>query len=105
MVWRPACWALLNKTDRAYLELRHAIDESFAGNGFSMYKGLNTPCQIDANFGLGRAILSMLIIDMPLAFGDNSMRTAVRGPAIPTAWVNGQVRGLRLRGGGSVDFG
>jgi alpha-L-fucosidase 2 len=84
-VWRSACWARLNETERAYFELRYAIDENFAGDGFSMYKGLNTPFQIDANFGLGGAVLSMLVVDMPLAFGDNSTRTVVLGPAIPVA--------------------
>lgn len=104
-VWRSACWARLNDTERAYFELRYAIDENFAGNGFSMYKGLNTPFQIDANFGFGGAILSMLVVDMPSAFGDERTRTVVLGPAIPAAWGNGSVKRLRLRGGGSVDFG
>jgi alpha-L-fucosidase 2 len=76
----------------------------FSGNGFSMYKGLNIPFQIDANFGFGGAVLSMLVVDMPLAFGNNSTRTVVLGPAIPAAWANGSVKGLRLRGGASVDF-
>jgi alpha-L-fucosidase 2 len=104
-VWRSACWARLNDTERAYFELRYAISENVAGNGLSMYNGLNTPFQIDANFGFGGAVLSMLIVDLPSAFGDDSTRTVVLGPAIPAAWANGNVRGLRLRGGGSVDFG
>jgi alpha-L-fucosidase 2 len=104
-MWRSACWARLNETERAYFELRYAIEENFAGNGFSMHKGLDTPFQIDANFGFGGAVLSMLAIDMPLAFGDNSTRTVVLGPAISAAWGNGEARGLRLRGGESVDFG
>ena len=106
-VWRSACWARLNNTERAHFELRYAIDTNIADNGFSMYSATNTPFQIDANYGIGGAILSMLIVDLPNAFGDDSTRTVVLGPAIPAAWkimAEGGVQGLRLRGGGAVDF-
>jgi alpha-L-fucosidase 2 len=46
----------------------------------------------------------MLVLDTPSAFGDDAMRTVVWGPAIPEAWAGGKMKGLRLRGGGSVDF-
>ncbi|KAF2128266.1 glycoside hydrolase family 95 protein [Dothidotthia symphoricarpi CBS 119687] len=104
-VWRSACWARLNNTERAHFELRYAIDQNFAANGFSMYSGTGTPFQIDANFGIGGAVLSMLVVDLPAAYGDESTRTVVLGPAIPEAWAGGEVKGLRLRGGGFVDFG
>lgn len=103
-VWRSACWARLNNTERAHFELRYAIDTNFVDNGFSMYSGTNTPFQIDANYGLGGAVLSMLVVDLPNAFGDKSTRTVVLGPAIPAVWAGGNVKGLTLRGGGSVDF-
>jgi alpha-L-fucosidase 2 len=96
-MWRSACWALLNNTEQAYFELRYAIDQNFAGNGLSMYWGLSTPFQIDANFGLVGATLAMLVHDLP-------GRNVVLGPAIPESWSPGEVKGLRLRGGGSVDF-
>jgi alpha-L-fucosidase 2 len=104
-VWRAACWARLNNTERAHFELRYAIEQNFVANGFSMYSGEFTPFQIDANFGLGGAILSMLVVDLPKAFGDKGKRSVVLGPAIPASWAGGSVKGLRLRGGGSVDFG
>lgn len=104
-VWRSACWARLNDTERAYFELRYAIDVNFAGNGLSMYSAADAPFQIDANFGIAGAMLSMLIVDLPGRFGDEDTRTVVLGPAIPAAWAGGHVKGLRLRGGGSVDFG
>ncbi|KAI0407420.1 Six-hairpin glycosidase-like protein [Xylaria palmicola] len=103
-VWRAACWARLNETDRAYEGLRYAIDVNFAANGFSMYTALNQPFQIDANFGLAGAVLSMLVVDLPLPYGVSGERTVVLGPAIPAAWGNGSVSGLRVRGGVSVDF-
>jgi alpha-L-fucosidase 2 len=106
-VWRTACWARLNDTERAHFELQYAIEQNFAGNGLSMYSGTETPFQIDANFGFGGAVLSMLIVDLPLPYGKdgNGVRTVVLGPAIPASWGGGSVKGLRLRGGGSVDFG
>lgn len=105
-IWRSACWARLNNTDMAHYHLRYAIDVNFADNGFSMYSARNEPFQIDANFGLAGAILSMLVVDLPLAHDAPSqeIRTVVLGPAIPASWAGGSVKGLRLRGGGAVDF-
>lgn len=104
-VWRAACWARLNNTDEAYFELRYAIEQNFVGNLASMYSGHSTPFQIDANFGFVGAVLSMLVVDLPtLGTGSGGKRTVVLGPAIPAQWGGGSVKGLRLRGGGSVDF-
>ncbi|KAI1822996.1 Six-hairpin glycosidase-like protein [Xylaria intraflava] len=103
-VWRAACWARLNDTQKAYEELRYAIDVNFADNGLSMYTALEAPFQIDANFGLAGAMLSMLVVDMPLPYGASGPRTVVLGPAVPAAWGGGRVSGLRIRGGASVDF-
>ena len=103
-VWRSACWARLNETERAYFELRLTIYENWAPNGLSMYSGKMLPFQIDANFGFPGAVLSMLVVDLPVLKGDSSTATVVLGPAITAAWGGGSVTGLRLRGGGSVDF-
>ncbi|KAK5125244.1 hypothetical protein LTR85_000920 [Meristemomyces frigidus] len=103
-VWRAACWARLNNTVEAYYELRLTIQENWAPNALSMYSGKDEPFQIDANFGFPGAVLSMLVVDLPQLVGDTTVRTVVLGPAIPAAWANGSVKGLRLRGGGSVNF-
>lgn len=103
-VWRSACWARLNNTEQAYYELRLTIQENWASNMLSMYSGKSEPFQIDANFGFPGAVLSMLVVDLPQMAGHDGVRTVVLGPAIPPAWANGSVKGLRLRGGGTVDF-
>ncbi|KAI1150374.1 Six-hairpin glycosidase-like protein [Nemania diffusa] len=105
-VWRAACWARLDDAERAYEELRFAVDENFADNGLSMYGALNPPFQIDANFGIAGAVLSMLVVDLPVAHGvgEGEVRTVVLGPAIPAVWGGGRVVGLRVRGGVVVDF-
>ncbi|OQE36945.1 hypothetical protein PENCOP_c011G05187 [Penicillium coprophilum] len=109
-VWRSACWAALNNTDQAYKELKYSIDMNFAPNGLSGSTSaappfdLSTPFQIDANFGIAGAALAMLATDLPQAFGDTSTHQVILGPAIPSAWGLGSVKGLKLRGGGSVAF-
>jgi alpha-L-fucosidase 2 len=45
-VWRSACWARLNYTGMAYLELKYAIDTNFANNWLSMYTDLDPPLQM-----------------------------------------------------------
>lgn len=98
-VWRAACWARLNASSEAYDELRLTISQNIVSNGLSMYSGKNEPFQIDANFGYVGAVLAMLVVDI------EEMEEVVLGPAIPKEWAGGSVKGLRVRGGGSVDFG
>jgi alpha-L-fucosidase 2 len=69
-----------------------------------MYAARDPPFQIDANFGLPGAILSMLAVDLAMPGAEPEVRTVVLGPAIPARWGNGSVQGMRLRGGGVVDF-
>lgn len=83
---------------------------NYADNGFSVYTTgswpyeLAAPFQIDANFGYSAAVLAMLITDLPVPSASNAIHTVVLGPAIPSAWKGGSVQGMRIRGGGSVDF-
>ncbi|KAJ5131973.1 Six-hairpin glycosidase-like protein [Penicillium atrosanguineum] len=98
-VWRSACWARLNDTERTNFELRFSISENIAANGFSQYSGHDGPFQIDANFGMVAAVTAILIRDLPQVHGDLSVHTILLGPAIPSSWGGGSVRGVRLRGG------
>ncbi|THW82682.1 glycoside hydrolase family 95 protein [Aureobasidium pullulans] len=98
-VWRSACWARLNDSSSAYDELKLTISQNIAANGLSMYSGKNEPFQIDANFGFVGAVLGMLVVDI------QGLEEVVLGPAVPREWAGGSVRGLRIRGGGSCDFG
>lgn len=107
-VWRGACWARLNDTEEAYAELRLAVRENVAGNLLTMYAGHDEPFQIDANFGFLGNVLAMLVVDLPEGLSEDvgeRVRSVVLGPAIPRAWGGGRVGGLRIRGGGVLDFG
>lgn len=106
-VWRGACWARLNDSARAYNELQLTVANNVAPNLLSMYAGKNPPFQIDMNFGWAGNVLSMLVVDLPLAsarVAAGEERTVVLGPAIPAAWGGGSVKGLRVRGGLVVNF-
>lgn len=108
--WRAACWARAGDVDKAYDEFKYTTAMNFAPNALSIYSGgsppykLQLPFQIDANFGQSAAGLAMLATDLPQMAGDNAVQTVLLGPAIPKEWAGGKVNGLRLRGGGFVDF-
>lgn len=80
----------------------NALSVYASTDGWPYYKEL--PFQVDANFGFAGATLAMLAKDLPLASFDNGIQKVLLGPSIPTEWAGGSVTGLRLRGGGSVDF-
>jgi alpha-L-fucosidase 2 len=103
-VWRAAAWARLNNTEQADYHLRYAIYHNIGTNGLSIYDGRNGPFQIDANFGIAGAILSMLVVDMPPSHNQRGKRIVVLGPAIPPRWGPGKLRGLRVRGGTVLDM-
>lgn len=111
-VWRSACWSRLNNTYMAAFELRYALGHNFANNGFSMYVGGDdpqVPFQIDANFGFVGATMELLVRDLDVPAGINgtlidTQRKVTLAPNIPEAWWPGSVEGLRIRGGGILDF-
>jgi alpha-L-fucosidase 2 len=89
-VWRIALWARLQNPERAYNNLKILINTSTLPNLFD----LCPPFQIDGNLGGPASITEMLV--------QSSNDEINVLPALPVQWPTGELRGVRVRGGGKM---
>ena len=99
--WLVCFYARLGDGNEAERHVRLLLGKSTLPNML----GTHPPFQIDGTFGLAEGVLQMLVQSHRTeGSGADRVRIIDLLPALPDAWPEGRIRGMRLRGGAEIDF-
>ena len=111
LAWQVNLWARLEDAEKSYAAYSALISRNANPNLFDQcFSGRPLPFEIDANFGGPAGLAEMLVQshvrndDRQLADPASTPFTISLLPALPRAWPDGRVTGLRTRGGFEVDI-
>lgn len=109
LAWKINFWARLLDGNHAYVMSRRVLRPATSksaqmtsqGGAYSNLLCAHPPFQMDGNMGYVSGVMEMLLQSQT---GSVDMPVIDLLPALPSAWPTGEVKGLRARGGYTVDM-